>query len=136
MMPEVAEAKPTEQNDKLVVYFDGSCPLCRAEIKYYRKQAGAEHIDFQDVSTRSGIVCDGLTCSQAMSRFHVREADGKLLSGAAAFVSVWDRLPRWQWAAKVARFPGVLSVLELAYRVFLPIRPTLSGAFGKLFPSS
>ena len=135
-MPQVAEANPTENNDKLVVYFDGSCPLCRSEIKFYRKQTGAEQIDFHDVSGRAGVLCDGLTCSQAMARFHVREADGKLLSGAAAFVSVWELLPRWRWAATVARLPGVLSVLELAYRMLLPIRPTLSGAFGRLFPSS
>lgn len=135
-MPEVAEANPTLNTDKLVVYFDGSCPLCRAEIKYYRKQTGAEQIDFQDVSSRAGVLCDGLTCSQAMARFHVQDVDGKLRSGAAAFVSVWERLPRWKWAAKVARLPGVLSVLELAYRMFLPIRPAISGIFGRLFPSS
>ena len=135
-MSQVAKANPTKSNEKLVVYFDGSCRLCQSEIKFYRNQAGAEQIDFFDVSERAGIICDGLTCAQAMARFHVREPNGKLFSGAAAFVSVWERLPRWRWAAKVARLPGVLSALEFAYRVFLPLRPTLSGAFGRLFPSS
>ncbi len=134
-MPELPNDVPPANDDTLIVYFDGSCPLCRAEIKFYRSQAGAEEIDFLDVSERAGVVCDGLTCSQAMARFHVQEPGGKLVSGAAAFVSVWERLPHWRWAAKMARLPGVLSILEAAYRMFLPIRPVLSGAFGRIFRS-
>ena len=134
-MSEFAKDDPTESAEKLIVYFDGSCPLCRSEIRFYRSQPGAEELRFLDVSERAGIICDGLTCSEAMARFHVQEPDGKLVSGAAAFVSVWERLPHWRWAAKMARLPGILSILEVAYRLFLPIRPVLSGVFGRLFRS-
>ena len=67
-----------------------------------------------------------------MKRFHVRASDGRVLSGAAAFVEVWTRLPRWRWAARFAGLPGVTPLLEVGYRLFLPIRPYLSKTFGKL----
>ena len=67
-----------------------------------------------------------LTAETAMSRFHVRMPDGQLRSGARAFVVIWQTLPGWRWAARLARIPGVPFLLECAYRVFLPIRPVLS----------
>jgi hypothetical protein len=67
-----------------------------------------------------------------MERFHVRAGDGALLSGAAAFVEVWARLPRWGWAARAAALPGMLALLELSYRLFLPARPALAVIFGRI----
>jgi predicted DCC family thiol-disulfide oxidoreductase YuxK len=116
----------------LIVYFDGSCPLCRAEIGYYRKQAGAEGLGFFDVSKGDFTQTVDLTEEAAMSRFHVRQRDGQLVSGAAAFVVIWGQLPRWQWAARIAGLPGAITMLETSYRLFLPLRPSLAWIFGKL----
>jgi len=115
----------------LTVYFDGGCSLCQAEINHYRKQEGADKICFRDVSTSEEIPAGDLTKEQAMERFHVRGNDGLLLSGAAAFVAVWSTLPRWKWAARLAALPGILMMLEIAYRLFLPVRPILSSLLGR-----
>ena len=114
------------------VYFDGSCPLCRAEIGYYRRKDHSGALCFVDVSSSEALVPDGLTQRRAMERFHVRAGNGQLLSGAAAFVEVWARLPRWRWAASAAALPGILALLELSYRLFLPARPTLAVIFGSI----
>lgn len=68
----------------LTVYFDGSCPLCQAEISHYRKQAGASHLDFCDVSQANQALEPDLQRTEVMSRFHVRRSDGQLVSGAGA----------------------------------------------------
>ena len=115
----------------LTVYFDGGCSLCQAEINHYRKQEGADNICFRDVSNSEEMLAGDLTKEQAMKRFHVRGYDGLLLSGAAAFVAVWSTLPRWKWAARLAALPGILMMLEIAYRLFLPVRPILSSLFGR-----
>ena len=117
---------------KSTVYFDGSCPLCRAEIQYYRGKDRADALCFVDVSEQGAATPDGVTRQQSMQRFHVRAADGRVLSGAAAFVEVWSRLPRWRWAARAAALPGVLTVLEWGYRMFLPVRPFISRLLRRL----
>ena len=120
------------EQPKSTVYFDGSCPLCRAEIGYYRRTDQAGSLCFIDVSESAALTPEGMTQRRAMERFHVRASDGRILSGAAAFVEVWTRLPKWRWAARAASLPGVLAVLELGYRMFLPVRPFLSRLFGRV----
>jgi predicted DCC family thiol-disulfide oxidoreductase YuxK len=116
----------------LTVYFDGSCPLCATEISYYARQPAATEMAFVDASRSGADTGADLAVEDAVKRFHVRLADGRLLSGAAAFVAIWDQLPAWRWAARVARLPGGMAMLELAYRAFLPVRPLLSRLAGKL----
>jgi predicted DCC family thiol-disulfide oxidoreductase YuxK len=115
-----------------MVYFDGSCPLCRAEIEAYRRGDRAGSLCFVDVSERGAALPEGVSRRQVMERFHVRASDGRLLSGAAAFVEVWSRLPEWRWAARVASVRGVTATLEAGYRMFLPVRPFISRLFGRI----
>jgi predicted DCC family thiol-disulfide oxidoreductase YuxK len=117
---------------KSTVYFDGSCPLCRAEIGYYRRKDQSGSLCFVDVSESGALTPQGVTQRGAMERFHVRASDGRVLSGAAAFVEVWTRLPKWRWAARIASLPGVLATMELGYRMFLPVRPSISRLFGRV----
>jgi predicted DCC family thiol-disulfide oxidoreductase YuxK len=116
---------------KSTVFFDGSCPLCRAEIGYYRRKDQDRALCFVDISETGAVPPEGITQEHAMKRFHVRASDGRVLSGAAAFVEVWTRLPRWRWAARAASLPGALAALEWGYRIFLPVRPFMSRFFGR-----
>ena len=114
------------------IYFDGSCALCSIEIDHYASRVGGDKLGFVDVSRNDARLGADLTSDTAMRRFHVRRSDGSLVSGARAFVEIWDTLPGWQWAARVAKIRGVLPVLEVGYRAFLPIRPFISKAVGRL----
>lgn len=117
---------------KATIYFDGSCPLCRAEIGYYRGKDRAGALCFVDISVTGAVTPEGIAQQKAMERFHVRGSDGRVLSGAAAFVEVWSRLPNWRWAARAASLPGALAALEWGYRMFLPVRPFVSRLFGRV----
>ena len=54
-------------------------------------------------------------------------ADGSLVSGGAAFVRLWSSLPGLRWLAAMAARPPVSWALEPAYRLFLRLRPWLTG---------
>jgi predicted DCC family thiol-disulfide oxidoreductase YuxK len=125
-------AKIDSEATQSVVYFDGSCSLCNAEIGYYRRSDVADALCFVDVSKTNVELEKGLNPLQAMQRFHVRTREGKLISGAAAFVEVWSRLPNWKWVAQVAALPGAISILEICYKMFLPVRPLISRLFAKI----
>lgn len=117
---------------KVTIYFDGSCALCRAEIEHYRRCDIGGTLSFVDVSDPEASVPSDLIRQNALKRFHVRNENGRLLSGAAAFVELWRHLPRWRILARRAALPGMMTALDFGYAVFLPIRPFISRLFGKM----
>ena len=62
---------------------------------------------------------------QAMAPFHVRDSQGRLFSGAAAFSQMWRLFPGWRWLGWLSAWPPLSWLFEAAYRLFLPLRPTL-----------
>ena len=113
------------------VFFDGSCPLCRREISIYKNAVPSIPIKWVDVSVGTQGIA-GRSCGELMSRFHVQAADGILRSGAAAFVSLWLLYPGWRWLGKFGSLPGMHHVLELVYRCFLFVRPSVQWIFRKI----
>ena len=114
----------TETSPALTVYFDGSCPLCRREIALYRRLPQAAQLAWVDVSAGQALG-EGLSCAAAMARFHVRDPQGRLFSGAAAFSKMWRQFPGWRWLGYLSAWPPLSWFFELAYRAFLPVRPRL-----------
>lgn len=113
-------------NDGPTAYYDGACPLCAQEIAFYRRQAGARRIRWIDVSGLGGNeVAPDLSYDVALARFHVRNIDGRLVSGGAAFVLVWKNLPRFRWLATLFAPRPFTWILDRLYTAFLKIRPRL-----------
>lgn len=118
-------------NAALTVYYDGGCPICVREIAQYRRLRGSEQIEWQNVAEGTNACvsedCDrvatDLTREAALARLHVRDANGQLLSGAAAFARLWQMFPHTRWLGRIAATPAALWVLEPTYRLFLRVRP-------------
>ena len=118
---------------KLAVFFDGACPLCQKEIDFYRKKDHAGEIDWIDVSRcESGKLGSDLTREDALRRFHVRSSSGVLLSGSLAFAEIWRSLPGFRWIGRMAQNRALSGLLEIAYRSFLVIRPTVQRIYRQL----
>ncbi len=123
-MSDAKRPVPPASCDTLTVMFDGACPLCRREVGVYQSLTPLETVAWLDVSEASAGLAPQ-DRARFMARFHVRQKDGRLLSGAAAFVALWLVMPGWRWLGKVGRLPGVTPALELLYRGFLHLRPYL-----------
>ena len=111
----------------LLVWYDGSRPLCRREIALMRRLDKEQAITFVDVGGLD-VAGEAAACpvdrDALLARFHASE-DGVLLSGAAAFAAMWRAIPRLRPLGLVARHRLILAGLERAYRVFLGVRPHL-----------
>ena len=98
----------------LTIFFDGACPLCRREIAHYLARDTARRLAAVDIVQDTGPLQDG---------------EGRVLTGAAAFLAIWDRLPRWRLLARTIRaVPGAAALLERAYRVVAPRRTRIVAA--------
>ena len=120
--------KKSESSKTLTVLFDGACPRCRREVGVYRNLTPINEgppLQWLDVSLPQTALPAGGTQSSYLARFHVQQGDGRMLSGAAAFVALWAVLPGWRWLARAAALPGVTPLLELGYRGFLKLRPLM-----------
>lgn len=113
------------------VFFDGSCPLCTAEINQYKVLTPITEIRWVDVTEPNFTPPDGQTKEQLKQRFHVLNNNGDLISGAAAFVYLWEQLPGWRRLAVIAKIPVALDVMEFGYKAFLKIRPQVQSFIKK-----
>ena len=131
--------KPAPQEDTLTVLYDGGCPLCQREIAHVQslaqKQSGSG-LSFADISRSDDTTVSDIERQALLARFHVQRADGSRLSGAAAFVAMWGRLPGWRWLARLAQLPGMLVVFEWSYNAFLRIRPALQSLARRVAPDA
>ena len=70
-----------------VLFYDGQCPLCSAEMKRLRKMADNE-LELRDVH-----VCheESMPARDAMLRsLHLQTADGRWITGVDANVAAWQ----------------------------------------------
>ncbi len=109
--------------NRLTIWFDGSCPLCRREIALMKRLDRRGAIDFIDVADEQAADCP-VDRAELLARFHARE-NGALLSGAGAFAAMWRAIPLLRPFGVLARNPLVLKGLERCYVAFLRLRPRL-----------
>ena len=109
--------------DRLTIWFDGSCPLCRREMALMKRLDRRGAIDFIDVAASPEANCP-MDKAELLARFHARE-NGRLLSGAGAFAAMWRAIPLLRPLGQLARIPLVLAFVERSYVAFLQVRPRL-----------
>ena len=106
----------------VTVWFDADCPMCVREIALMRRLDKRNAVEFVDL--RSGGACP-LDRETLLARLHARDRTGELISGAAAFAAMWREIPVLRPLGVAAQWRPFLVLLELAYRGFLRIRPSL-----------
>lgn len=109
-----------------VVYFDGLCLACSAEINHYRKLKGSDSFQYVDI-TAAGFYAEahGLNPLKVHKLMHVRDAGGVLHEGVEAFRTIWKEIPRYHFLWKISDSSLARPVLEMGYRAFVVARPYL-----------
>ena len=116
------------RTDAITVYYDGLCPLCRKEVAFYRHLDRRGRLAWLDVAPADAELGDAPLCrADALARLHARLPDGRMVSGAAAFLTIWSAIPVLMPLSWLRLLPGMPWLLERGYRGFLKIRPWLTG---------
>lgn len=119
-MPSDPADLPDDPRAARAVYFDGGCPVCRAEITWYRRMRGADRIFWVDVA--ADPVPEMFERATLLRRFTITRRDGATVTGAQAFVALWRGLgPTRLLGLGMDRWP-LVPIAELAYRAFLRLR--------------
>lgn len=115
-----------KSHKNIKVYYDGLCKVCSKEINHYRRQVGAERIEFIDICAPGfNAEQEGVDPVLVHKIMHVRRQDGTLATRVDAFITIWSVLPKYNFLAKVARLRAVRASLDVGYSCFTVIRPWL-----------
>lgn len=118
-MPERARDPQSQAPGRPIVFFDGGCPLCRREIGHYQRLDATEAVDWRDIHADAAALAGwGITRDQAMQRMHAVSPEGRICSGAWAFVLVWRHLPYYRWlGGALHRLPPIVWLMDCLYNV-------------------
>ena len=118
--------KSKDTVNKLQVYYDGLCKVCSFEIEHYKKQKGAEKIDFVDITKPNfNASAEGLDPHLVHKYLHAKKEDGHIVSGVETFRLIWQKLPKYNWAFEASNNSLVKSGLNFGYHFFVRVRPYL-----------
>ena len=103
---------------RLTTFYNGACPVCRTEIKHYKRISRARHLDMAwcDVARDRFIARRiGLDREAVKRRLHAIDREGHLFVGVAAFAAIWRELPGYRWAAWLVSRPVIRPIANWLY---------------------
>lgn len=134
------KAPIASNKERLLVFYDGGCPLCSREIALYDRInrnstsriafINLEHI--HPLTNTAGAVQQQsprhlqqlteaytINIPSAYRRLHALREDGSVLTSAHALCEVWERLPYWRvLGVSVKHIPGALPLASKIYEYF------------------
>jgi predicted DCC family thiol-disulfide oxidoreductase YuxK len=122
----------------LLIFFDGSCSVCAAEMAAYRHQGLDDRLVFIDISTPGFDPAPyGISLEAFMYELHVIDRENRVYRGVEAFSAIWQAfapLTLYRLLGALIMFPGVNPLARLGYWSFARIRkflPKSSDACGE-----
>ena len=98
------------------VYFNNSCKICKAEIDLYKKEKINE-INWVDITNNELAEKETSKDSkQLLRRLHVKDGE-KILGGAAAFLLLWKKMPKYKFLYNFFKLPIIFNVFSIVYEI-------------------
>ena len=117
---------------KLILLFDGGCPLCQREVAFLSSRDSLQTISFVDIDSPSynpEFYC-GISYREAMGRIHAITSSGEIIKDLAVFQEAYRLVGLgWVYAPTMLPILGPLSNsfyrLWARFRLSYTHRPTL-----------
>lgn len=116
--------------DKLIVYYDGACPRCRADRRRYERIAGkkGKSVQWVDITGRDDELKQiGIDPERALRELHVQDADGELHRELDAYILLMQRTWLLRPLAWLIGLPGIRGLLSRWYHAWVARRLRASG---------
>lgn len=119
-----------QNQEKIIVYYDGACPSCIKDRESYEKMAGkaGEAVCWFDINGKDDQLRElGIDPYKAMTELHVRNEHQEVLSEIDAYILLMRRVPRLKWLAWLIGLPVIRPILSAIYRWMVKRRLKASG---------
>ncbi|VWM16085.1 thiol-disulfide oxidoreductase DCC family protein [Burkholderia lata] len=117
-------------SSELVLYFDGRCPLCVAEIKRLAARDARHRLAFVDIAEPGFDPAPlGVDLPALNRELHARLPDGRMLAGVDSILAA-QALTGRRWLVRLLRVPAVRRALTPLYRRFARNRHVVSRWLG------
>ena len=98
------------------VYFNNSCKICKAEIDLYKKEK-IDEIDWVDITDNNSAIKEtSKNSKELLRRLHVKDGE-KILGGAAAFLLLWKKMPKYKFLYNFFKLPIIFNIFSLVYEL-------------------
>lgn len=110
---------------KLVVFYDGSCPTCIKDRRWYEKLAGktGESVDWLDITGRDDeLRQQGVDPDKALRELHVKDDQGEIHREMDAYILLMSRVPVLKPLAWLISLPLIRPSLAKLYHSWVKRR--------------
>ncbi|UZE96001.1 DUF393 domain-containing protein [Alkalimarinus alittae] len=123
-----ANKNPKSKQDKIRVYYDAACPVCRKDRKIYDALAGKDAVEWCDITGNDQqLIAQGIAPKEALIKLHVQNGEGVITNDIEAYVLLFSNI--W-WLKPLAWLLNIHWVKEISrslYRKWVLRRLTKDG---------
>ncbi len=101
---------------KVKVFYNKSCKICKSEIDHYKRHCNNKISWIDMIKNEEAQTLTSKTNRELLRRIHVIK-DGKVISGAKAFLEIWKQIPRYNFLYRVFKIKFFYFFLFLFYEV-------------------
>ncbi len=123
-------ADQAAQLDHVKVFYDGACPSCVKDRRFYERVSGkrSEQVEWFDITGQEAELCKlGIDPQQAMKELHVQKEDGSIISELDAYIELMRRTLWLRPLAFLIGLPLIRPALAKLYHWMVTRRLTRTG---------
>lgn len=110
------------EKTKMIVFFDGDCPICSKEVCYLKTKEKSKLVEFKDIAALDfdpGLF--GKNKKELLSQIHAMMPDGSFIKGADVFRKLYFILG-YKIFSRIISLPFIRQIIDFLYLVFAKYR--------------
>jgi len=125
--PSDVSACPDDTDEiKLILFFDGHCPLCSAEMRQLFELDRLKRLLLVDIHQADfDQLYPHIDKVQANKILQAQQTNGSMLYGLDANCKAWELVGRKRWL-RILRWPFIRVIADLGYLIFANNRSLIS----------